>query len=184
MGNEGASYDNMAYIRRQTNKFGGPMGKVVEPEIINAMRGVYGLGTYENKGVTHTERLIPGSTPVQASSSSVVPASSSSSKPVVSSSSVQPIQSSSSSVPVVSSSSQDTPLAITPTAVFKASLTRQGDMLVAQGDRASIRLFDVNGNLVREVRALSSSAMMNLAGLNKGMYIAKSAGQTLKVNVK
>ncbi len=258
MGNEGASYDNMAYIRRQTNKFGGPMGKVVEPEIINAMRGVYGLGTYVNKGVTHTERLIPGSTPVQASSSSVVPASSSSVarsssstakssssvwQPVSSSSSVwqpassssvkssssvwQPVQSSSSTWQPASSSSTpkssgsvasssstdpntckalttecyseaelcsmgisfycngDDPQAIAnaPTAI-KTNLTRQGNMLVAQGNRASIRLFDMNGNMVREVRALSNSATMSLAGLNKGMYIAKSAGQTLKVNVK
>lgn len=65
-----------------------------------------------------------------------------------------------------------------------STLSRQGNLLVAQGSRAAIRLFDMNGNLVREVRALSSRATLSLAGLNKGMYIAKSAGQTLKVNVK
>ncbi len=255
MGNEGASYDNMAYIRRQTNKFGGPMGKVVEPEIINAMRGVYGLGTYVNKGVTHTERLIPGSTPVQASSSSVVPASSSSvarsssstakssssvwqpvsSSSVKSSSSVwQPVQSSSSVWQPVSSSSIASSSSVNPwqpaisssvdeptcdalipecgytpeslcamgiteycmpttpdpwaianaPAAIKTNLIRQGNLLIAQAPRAEIRLFDMNGNLVREVRALSNSATMSIAGLNKGMYIAKSAGQTLKVNVK
>ena len=248
MGNEGASYDNMAYIRRQTNKFGGPMGKVVEPEIINAMRGVYGLGTYVNKGVTHTERLIPGSTPIGNSSSSSTPAvSSSSSKPVASSSSVQQPassssvnpwqpQSSSSTIipqPVVSSSSVEigpppcdalipecgyTPptcealipecgyapeslcamgiteycMPTTPdpwaianaSTAAKASLSRQGNLLIAQGNRASIRLFDMNGNLVREVRALSSQAILSLAGLRQGTYIAQSSNRSLKVTVK
>lgn len=66
----------------------------------------------------------------------------------------------------------------------KASLSRQGNLLIAQGSRAEIRLFDMNGNLVREVRALSSSAMMSLAGLNKGMYIARSGSQSLKVQLK
>ncbi|MCQ2125207.1 MAG: cellulase family glycosylhydrolase [Fibrobacter sp.] len=222
MGNEGASYDNMAYIRRQTNKFGGPMGKVVEPEIINAMRGVYGLGNYVNKGVTHTERLIPGSTPIQNSSSSVA-----------SSSSVQPVQSSSSSsekssssqqeassssvkidqppcdalipecgythealcamgiteycmpvVPVNSSSSFDPDMGFNETQVAKATLSRQGNMLMAQGDRATIQLFDMNGNMIREVRAISSQATMSLAGLRQGTYIAKSGLKTLRVSIK
>lgn len=225
MGNEGASYDNMAYIRRQTNKFGGPMGKVVEPEIINAMRGVYGLGNYENKGVTHTERLIPGSTPIQNSSSSVA-----------SSSSVQqPVQSSSSSSvnpwqPQSSSSNNQRPcdalipecgytpptcdalipecgytpeslcamgiteycMPTTPdpwaianaSTAAKASLSRQGNLLVAQGNRASIQLFDLNGNLIREVQAVSSNAIMSLAGLRQGTYIAKSGLKTLRVSIK
>ncbi len=240
MGNEGASYDNMAYIRRQTNKFGGPMGKVVELEIINAMRGVYGLGTYVNKGVTHTERLIPGSTPIQNSSSSVVPASSSSSKPVASSSSIasssssipssssvqQPAsssdnvaESSNSIIPTSSESAITTPAssnsndatceALTPACgytaeqlcaygieaycgitsiegyrVAKASLTRQGNMLIAHGTRANISLFDMNGNLVREARAGQNGASMDLSGLNSGMYIAKSGAQTLRVNIQ
>lgn len=217
MGNEGASYDNMAYIRRQTNKFGGPMGKVVEPEIINAMRGVYGLGNYENKGVTHTERLIPGSTPIQNSSSSV--ASSSSVQPA-SSSSVKPWQPQSSSssvkidqppcdalipecdythealcamgmteycmpvVPVNSSSSFNPDMGFNETQVAKATLSRQGNMLMAQGDRATIQLFDMNGNMIREVRAISSQATMSLAGLRQGTYIAKSGLKTLRVSIK
>ncbi len=228
MGNEGASYDNMAYIRRQTNKFGGPMGKVVEPEIINAMRGVYGLGTYVNKGVTHTDRLIPGSTPIQNSSSSVASSSSvqqpvqssSSAKPIQSSSSVNPWQpqSSSSNDPLpTSSSSVDAPtcdalipecgyspeslcamgiteycMPTTPdpwaianaSTAAKASLSRQGNMLMAQGDRATIQLFDMNGNMIREVRAISSQATMSLAGLRQGTYIAKSGLKTLRVSIK
>lgn len=218
MGNEGASYDNMAYIRRQTNKFGGPMGKVVEPEIINAMRGVYGLGNYENKGVTHTERLIPGSTPIQNSSSSVA-SSSSVQQPAQSSSSssVNPWQPQSSSsnnhppcdalipecgythealcamgfteycmpvVPVNSSSSFDPDMGFNETQVAKATLSRQGNMLMAQGDRATIQLFDMNGNMIREVRAISSQATMSLAGLRQGTYIAKSGLKTLRVSIK
>jgi len=213
MGNEAAEYDNMAYIRRQTNKFGGQMGNVIEPEIINAMRGVYGLGTYNNTGVSHTEAFIPGSgVPViggsatldissssvtvssssVASSSSVQPVVSSSSiavssssvQPVVSSSSVTPVASSSSVAPVVTSSSSEAILGILAPQVANATLTRQGNMLVAQGNRASIRLFDMNGNLIREVRALSNKAILSLAGLRKGSYIAKSGSQVLKVSVK
>lgn len=69
-------------------------------------------------------------------------------------------------------------------AAAKTSLSRQGNMLIAQGTRASIRLFDMNGNLIREVSALSSKVSMSLAGLRKGTYIAKSGNQTVKVNVK
>ncbi|PWJ61613.1 MULTISPECIES: cellulase family glycosylhydrolase [unclassified Fibrobacter] len=241
MGNEGASYDNMAYIRRQTNKFGGPMGKVVEPEIINAMRGVYGLGTYVNKGVTHNESLIPGNTPIQNSSSSVAssssvqqpvqsssssvnswqPQSSSSSvnpwQPQSSSSSVNPWQPQSSSssnqatcdaltpecgythealcsmgiteycmpvVPVNSSSSFDPGMGINESQVAKVTLSRQGNMIVSQGHNASIKLFDMNGNLIRQVSALSDRAIMSLAGIQSGLYIAKSGAQTLKVNIR
>ena len=57
MGNESnTQYDNMAYIRRQS----APMGKVIETDVINAMRSVYNLGDYENKGVTHVEDFITG----------------------------------------------------------------------------------------------------------------------------
>ncbi|WP_405339281.1 glycoside hydrolase family 5 protein [Fibrobacter sp.] len=55
MGNESDSgYDNMAYIRRQSS----PVGKILETDVINAMRSVYNLGNYENKGVTHVEDFI------------------------------------------------------------------------------------------------------------------------------
>ena len=58
MGNESNSeYDNMAYIRRQSS----PVGKVLETDVLNAMRSVYNLGNYENKGVTHVEDFITGS---------------------------------------------------------------------------------------------------------------------------
>ena len=52
MGNESNSeYDNMAYIRRQSS----PVGKVIETDVLNAMREVYGLGSYNNTGITHVE---------------------------------------------------------------------------------------------------------------------------------
>ena len=57
MGNESdTGYDNMAYIRRQS----APVGKVLETDVINAMRSVYGLGDYVNTGVTHVEDFISG----------------------------------------------------------------------------------------------------------------------------
>lgn len=249
MGNEKQEYDNMAYIRH-SSAGAATMGKVVDVDVINAMRSVYGLGNYVNKGVTHREDLIPGNASIGNSSSSVASssstqqqASSSGSNPstckalttecyseaelcnkgiqfycqgTASSGSFGPTSSESSEInqptcdalipecgythealcamgiteycmPVVpgsSSSSFDPGMGINELQVTKVTLSRQGNMLVAQGNRASIRLFDMNGNLVREVRALSSKAILSLAGLNKGMYIAKSAGQTLKVDVK
>jgi hypothetical protein len=57
MGNESdTGYDNMAYIRRQS----APVGKVLETDVINSMRSVYGLGDYVNTGVTHVEDFISG----------------------------------------------------------------------------------------------------------------------------
>ena len=72
MGNESnTGYDNMAYIRRQS----APVGKVLETDVINAMRGVYGLGNYVNNGVTHVEDFITGGgTETQSSSSTITSA--------------------------------------------------------------------------------------------------------------
>lgn len=50
-GHEGEN--NMTIIRRQTE----PDGSVFDLGILNALRGVYGLGDYENKGVTHVENF-------------------------------------------------------------------------------------------------------------------------------
>lgn len=152
-----------------------------------------------------------GSTPTQ-SSSSVTESSSStiSSSSVASSSSVQQSANSSSTDPstckalttecyseaelcsmgiqffcgTAESSSSEGPLAIHTPQVANITLTRQGNLIVAQGKSAEVRLFDINGNLVREVRALSNSATMSLAGLNKGMYIAKSGTQVLQVKIR
>ena len=74
MGNESDSgYDNMAYIRRQSS----PVGKVLETDVINAMRSVYNLGNYNNTGVTHVEDYITGDNGEPTSSSSEVASSSS-----------------------------------------------------------------------------------------------------------
>lgn len=56
MGNESNNYDNMAYIRRQSE----PVGKVVDTDVINALRSVYDLGNYVNTGITHVEDYITG----------------------------------------------------------------------------------------------------------------------------
>ena len=132
MGNESnTGYDNMAYIRRQSS----PVGKVLETDVINAMREVYGLGNYVNTGVTHVEDFIEsGNTTITRT-----------------------------------------------TAKSSVQLTRNGNML--HSDK-SIRLFDMNGNLVRTSSASANRAELSLSGLRQGMYIAKSAGKTLHVNVK
>jgi hypothetical protein len=77
MGNESnTNYDNMAYIRRQSS----PVGKVLETDVINAMRSVYNLGNYNNTGVTHVEDFITGgSEPTSSSSSATIQPESSSS---------------------------------------------------------------------------------------------------------
>lgn len=87
-------------------------------------------------------------------------------------------------VPVNSSSSFDPGMGINKMQIAKASLSRQGNMIVSQGHNASIKLFDVNGNLIRQVSALSDRAIMSLAGIQSGLYIAKSGAQTLKVNIR
>ncbi len=132
MGNESnTGYDNMAYIRRQSS----PVGKVLETDVINAMREVYGLGNYVNTGVTHVEDFIEsGNTTITRT-----------------------------------------------TAKSSVQLTRNGNTL--HSDK-SIRLFDMNGNLVRTSSASANRAEISLTGLRQGMYIAKSAGKTLHVNVK
>ena len=159
MGNESnTGYDNMAYIRRQSS----PVGKVLETDVINAMRGVYGLGNYVNNGVTHVEDFIGGGTETQSSSS------------VVS-------QSSSSAVQPESSSSATTAL---PTVLVgvQENLRREGNMLYASGD---IMLFDVNGNLVRSTNNVSAGqAQMQLNGLRQGNYIAKCKNSVLQVQVR
>jgi aryl-phospho-beta-D-glucosidase BglC (GH1 family) len=130
MGNESnTKYDNMAYIRRQS----APVGKVLEVDVINAMRDAYGLGQYVNTGVTHVEDFITGAT-----------------------------------------------TAIRAQANVTVQLTRDGNML--RSDKP-IRLFDMNGNLVRAVNT-NGKAELSLNGLGQGMYIAKSAGKSLRVNVK
>ncbi|MBR5414096.1 MAG: glycoside hydrolase family 5 protein [Fibrobacter sp.] len=56
------------------------------------------------------------------------------------------------------------------------NLRREGVMLYANGN---IKLFDVNGNLVR-----SGSSELSLQGLRQGVYIAKSGSRQLKVNLR
>ncbi len=66
-------------------------------------------------------------------------------------------------------------------------LFRQGDMLIAKGGNAGIKLFDLNGNLIRETRnakATGAQISLSLQGLHTGLYIAKSGYQSLKINIK
>lgn len=187
MGNESNSgYDNMAYIRRQSS----PVGKVLEVDVINAMRSVYNLGNYNNTGVTHVEDFITGGSENPATSSSAAPASSSNIAPA-SSSAIAP--ESSSNVAPTSSSFTDPCDAMIPecgwTGILPAvagtqvKFYREGNTLRSN---ATIRLFDLNGNMVRVAGAgiASGHSEMDLRGLRQGMYVARSGAQTLRVQVK
>lgn len=196
MGNESnTGYDNMAYIRH--NKSGvSTIGKVVDIDVINAMRQAMGLGKYENKGITHQDNLVPGNGPVATSSAAIA----------------------TSSATIATSSATATCKALTTECYSEAelcqmgirqfctsdivnvaqrataTLTRQGNMLIAQlpganvgmnRANAAIRLFDMNGNQVRESHGNNAGRTeLSLDGLHKGMYIAKCGAKTLTVNMK
>jgi len=150
---------DMTIIRRQA-KYGSDLGAIVDTATMNAMKRSFGVG----------EVVLPPIVQTTVSSSSV--------QPVASSSSVAPVATSS------SSNQQVPPMVLDATTQSpRASLTRQGNLLVAQGSRAEIRLFDMNGNLIRQVRS-TSNATLSLTGLSNGMYIAKSGSTTLKVKIK
>ena len=179
MGNESNSkYDNMAYIRRQSS----PVGKVIETDVINAMREVYGLGNYVNKGVTHVEDFIGGGSTTPQSSSSAVPASSSST--ITSSAAVQP-GSSSSSVPLCDAMIPECGWpteAIHPSVHTNFMFHHEGNTLQGMG---KIKLFDLKGNLVRTAGNDDAEATtMQLQGIRQGVYIAKCQGKTMPVHVK
>ena len=158
MGNESNSgYDNMAYLRRQSS----PVGKVLETDVINAMRGVYGLGNYVNNGVTHVEDFINGGNDAPASSSSVAVSSSSE---------------------ITQSSSSATIALPTVLAGAQVKLHRDGNTLYGSAD---IMLFDMNGNLVRSTNNVSAGqAQMQLHGLRQGNYIAKCKNSVLQVKIR
>lgn len=208
MGNENGQYDNMAYIRRQTQY--GKVGTVIEVDVINAMREVYGLGKYENKGVTHTEDFTTiGSddTPTNPESSAAVPESSNSQpnssgnkttckafttecyseaelcqmgiaqfcNAASSSSAVQ------SSATVATSSEANSKTALHNAQIANVTLFREGNTLRAS---ASIKLFDINGNLISTANVSGGKAIMQLENLRQGFYIAQSGHKTLKINIK
>ena len=189
MGNESNSnYDNMAYIRRQSS----PVGKVLEVDVINAMRGVYGLGNYENKGVTHVEDFIGGGTETQSSSSNGTDFKSSSSGTTPqSSSSVE--KNCDAMMPECGWSPEELCKAgfaeycdgtALPTVLARGSvnLHRDGNTLYGSG---SIMLFDMNGNLVRSTNSVSAGqSQMQLRGLRQGNYIAKCKNSVLQVQVR
>lgn len=60
-------------------------------------------------------------------------------------------------------------------------LYREGNFVVAGG---AIALFDATGHLVRRVADSGEATKLSLEGLRKGVYIAQSGGNTLKISVK
>ena len=178
MGNESnSSYDNMAYIRRQS----APVGKVLETDVINAMRSVYSLGNYVNNGVTHIEDFITGGTETPSSSSNT-PVAESSSSVKSSSSAVQPESSSSWNDRCESLDCGSVGILHPITGATGVKFHRNGNVLYGSG---KIMLFDMNGNLVRSVGAAASSKTeMQLQGLRQGNYIAKCQGKVLQVQIR
>ena len=189
MGNESnTGYDNMAYIRRQSS----PVGKVLETDVINAMRSVYNLGNYVNKGVTHVEDFIGGGTETQSSSSNGAESKSSSSGTTPqSSSSVE--KNCDAMMPECGWSPEELCKAgfaeycdgtALPTVLVRdpVKLHRDGNTLYGSG---KIMLFDMNGNLVRFTNNVSAGqAQMQLNGLRQGNYIAKCKNSVLQVQVR
>ena len=151
MGNESnTNYDNMAYIRRQSS----PVGKVLETDVINAMRSVYNLGNYNNTGVTHVEDFITGGGSEPTSSSS--------------SATIQPGSSSSTT-------------ALNMVAGTHVEFYREGNTLYGTG---KIMLFDMNGNLVRASGNTAGKSTLQLQGIKQGLYIAKCGNKSLKFIAK
>ncbi len=68
MGNESNVLDNMCYIRHSATN-ASTAGKVVDIDVINAMRNVYGLGNYVNTGITSSSSSVVASETWQSSSS-------------------------------------------------------------------------------------------------------------------
>ena len=173
MGNESNSgYDNMAYIRRQSS----PVGKVLETDVINAMRSVYNLGNYVNTGVTHVEDFITGGgTEPQSSSSTVTPPSSSSTiAPVSSSTEIYPCDA---MIPECGWTGWKT---VQPAAT-SVKFYREGNTLYGTG---KIMLFDMNGNLVRTSGNTAGKSTLQLQGIKQGLYIAKCGNKSLKFIAK
>ena len=180
MGNENGKYDNMAYIRRQTQY--GKVGTVIETDVINAMREVYGLGPYENKGVTHVEDFTTvgggentgnqGSTPTSSASN----AQSGNCKALTLECGYTPEQLCEAGATIYCT----TPIANVKNNASLA-LTRQGNALYSG---KNIRLFDVNGNLVSTANVSGGKAIMQLGREKKGVYIAKSGNRAIKVFVR
>jgi hypothetical protein len=127
----------------------------VDVDVINAMRGVYGLGNYVNTGISSSSSDI-----AYSSSSSVVAS--------------EAWQSS-------SSENVDDFTAIETKIVLNPSLRLADNVLSSEKE---ITLFDVNGNLIRHVHVSGASATLSLVSLRQGVYIAKSGSSVLRFRVK
>ncbi|MEE3340822.1 MAG: hypothetical protein VZR14_08840, partial [Hallerella sp.] len=173
MGNESSTLDNMCYIRHSLAN-ASTAGKVVDLDVINAMRNVYGLGNYVNTGIASSSSTILDD---NSSSSDIAYSSSSSDFAFSSSSSVVASEAWQSS----SSESVDDFTAIETKIVLNPSLRLADNVLSSEKE---IALFDVNGNLIRHVHVSGASATLSLVSLRQGVYIAKSGSSVLRFRVK
>lgn len=68
-----------------------------------------------------------------------------------------------------------------PVVTANLKIRREGNRLVSGND---IQLFSANGKLLKWTESFGTEASLNLEGLDRGAYFAKSGSETLKVMVK
>lgn len=118
---------------------------------------------------------------VQGKIADVIPAeSSSSAKSEVSSSSGIPLESSSSSVTIAESSSATEHVAAT-SAGLVPSIATSGMNILIRNYSGSVEIFDINGNLVKQVRALGTATVPMS---NAGAYIIKAGPSVQRALLK
>ena len=151
MGNESDSgYDNMAYIRRQSS----PVGKVLETDVINAMRSVYNLGNYNNTGITHVEDYITGGSGEPTSSSSET----------------------------ISSSSNATTSIHTIANASNVKFFRNANTLYGTNQISLFDLN--GNLVRTSAKASTGYTEMQLQGLHQGSYIARCQGKVMLVQIR
>lgn len=118
---------------------------------------------------------------IQGKITDVIPAeSSSSAKPDVSSSSGIPLESSSSSVTIAESSSATEHMVAT-SAGLVPTIATSGMSILVRNFSGSVEIFDMNGNLVKLVRALGTTTVPMS---NAGAYIIKAGPSVQRVLLK
>ena len=130
------------------------MGKVLETDVINAMRSVYNLGNYENKGVTHVEDYITGGNTSPESSSSEA----------------------------VSSSSSGTTSIYTIANASNVKFFRNANTLYGT-NKISLFDMNGN-HVRSSAKAATGFTEMQLQGLRQGGYIAKCQGKVMLVQIR
>jgi hypothetical protein len=140
----------MAYIRRQSS----PVGKVLETDVINAMRSVYNLGNYNNTGITHVEDYITGGSGEPTSCSSET----------------------------ISSSSNATTSIHTIANASNVKFFRNANTLYGTNQISLFDLN--GNLVRTSAKASTGYTEMQLQGLHQGSYIARCQGKVMLVQIR